>query len=579
MDKKRSDTFYLSLLLIWAAVLQLPALFCGFELCDSGFYMTFYSNFFDAPESVEYNFMYWLSGLFGGIFHKLTGGSLLAMRGAGLLFNLLIILMVARIFREKADRLPLAAAVTAVCAGLWSAPLTFYYDILTSTLATLSILLIYLSINTIEKGEKPHQSHQPHQPHQPHQSPALLILAAGAAAGFNIFSRIPNVLEFGFIFLIPIGCRLLKRRGAGRLSLLFAAGWVGAIVVTILIMALLGHLEIFLDNMRDLFGIASSEAGEASHGAGALIRAQIDAYFKIFKVALPLAALLGITWLSNGLRRLRPALYAIAGICAGYIIYTHDAVTSLAAVTYTGLVAGAIFARDSRSRFISLCAIFLIVILPLGSDGGIYNGGTELMWLPAAAAFAALCGERVRVGRLRTGISAWATAAIAALILIPSAVRMARGGVYFDDTPLSAMTSEIRGVRTSPERTARVDRIVATVKEHTQPGETLMVYGSAPMINELTGTRPFIGCSWGEQLSAARLAEKLEESGAKPKVLLIRFNTIGARWGAPSEEYVHGRGEGVNIYHNAEKSEVVFRWLQKKGYRKIAESADFTLYE
>ena len=44
-------------LLLVAAIVQLPPLLCGFELCDSGFYMTFYDNIFTHPEAVEYNFM------------------------------------------------------------------------------------------------------------------------------------------------------------------------------------------------------------------------------------------------------------------------------------------------------------------------------------------------------------------------------------------------------------------------------------------------------------------------------------------------------------------------------------------
>lgn len=60
---------------LWLAVIcivvQIPPLFMGVELCDSGFYLTFYDNIYSHPECVEYNFMYYLSGLTGGALLKI----------------------------------------------------------------------------------------------------------------------------------------------------------------------------------------------------------------------------------------------------------------------------------------------------------------------------------------------------------------------------------------------------------------------------------------------------------------------------------------------------------------------------
>lgn len=73
MWKMPRAVFLLALALI-CVVLQVPLVFWGAELCDAGFYLTFYQNFFDAPESVSYNFMYWLSGLIGAIWTKVFRG-------------------------------------------------------------------------------------------------------------------------------------------------------------------------------------------------------------------------------------------------------------------------------------------------------------------------------------------------------------------------------------------------------------------------------------------------------------------------------------------------------------------------
>ena len=59
----------------WTVVLialwQLMVATFGVDLCDSGYYLTFFENVFKAPASVEYNFMYYLSGVAGGVLDAL----------------------------------------------------------------------------------------------------------------------------------------------------------------------------------------------------------------------------------------------------------------------------------------------------------------------------------------------------------------------------------------------------------------------------------------------------------------------------------------------------------------------------
>ena len=92
--------------LFWAAIAglvlyQLLGVFWGFELCDSGFYLTFYDHIYDAPDTVSYNFMYYLSGLLGGLVAKVLPAqcSMLLMRVAGVLVNLAIMLLLYRALR------------------------------------------------------------------------------------------------------------------------------------------------------------------------------------------------------------------------------------------------------------------------------------------------------------------------------------------------------------------------------------------------------------------------------------------------------------------------------------------------
>ena len=67
------------------AVWQLPGVLFGLDLCDAGFYLTFYDNIFTRPATVSYNFMYYLSGLLGGLLQMLFPAmGVVGMRLAGL---------------------------------------------------------------------------------------------------------------------------------------------------------------------------------------------------------------------------------------------------------------------------------------------------------------------------------------------------------------------------------------------------------------------------------------------------------------------------------------------------------------
>lgn len=50
---------------------QILFIFQGLDLSDEGFYATFYQQIFNDPQSVAFNFMYWLTGILGGAWYYL----------------------------------------------------------------------------------------------------------------------------------------------------------------------------------------------------------------------------------------------------------------------------------------------------------------------------------------------------------------------------------------------------------------------------------------------------------------------------------------------------------------------------
>ncbi len=560
-------------LLLIGAVMQFPAIFCGFELCDSGFYMTFYDNIFTNPEDVGYNFMYYLSGVAGGAVSSLTSGSILAMRVFGALCNLLCICCLWRMLRGERGFTPLLLTVILVTAGAWGTPLTFYNDIMTVTLALISLMLLTSGLS-LENGDMPEKDRD-----KTARKTYMLLLLSGAVAGLNTLTRMPNVLEILFVAIIP----LCASRGRTRLTALWLAGWLSGLGAGLLGAALAGHLPILAATIRDLTATAATPGAESSHGLSSLIHAQISSWATIVRMTLKLiglAVIYGIAARAAGkyyakypcvMPAVRRGVAAVLCIIAAWMLARADIMTALTAISLLGC--GRAFS-DTRLRTAAVAALLMILILPLGSDNGIYNAGTIILWYALAVSLTLLCR--------RHGTAA--ATAIAVVLAASCVAGLVRGGTYFDDTPLADMKGRIdspsaRGITTSPARARRVNAMLGLLRNEVSPGDTLLVYGSAPMINHLTSTVPAIGCSWPELLSPAMLSEKLDTHTPPPYIMMMKFKTLGAGWGEPSPEFIRGEGMADNRFHTPRKSEVITRYIEKKGYLPVIESEDFTLFK
>lgn len=548
--------------------MQIPPLFGGFDLCDTGFYLTFYDNVFSAPGTVEYNFMYYLSGVVGGTLLKIFPESFFSLRLLTLFCNLMCIWALWRMKPEfKGADLTLTAGVIMLLAGVWFVPITFYYD-------TLTALLVCVSMSFLWRGL--HSANKMH-----------FFFIAGLLTGLNLFSRVTNVLDLSFIFLIPICSQVLDGKARWRPCLPFGAGWLCGIAAVLLLMTVLGHLNVFMSNMSDLFGIAASRGTEASHGAGNLVKAQVLAWLKFIPLMWKLVLIALVSALANSLSAewswLRRAADAVLLAAAMFLIWKIDTSGALFALFYSLTLAGVFFARSSQLRALCWIGLITMLVLPLGSDHGVYNMGVYALWLGAVPAVSVMVEGTKCIGRCGFRASPIAVVLLAGCIVVSAVSRICRNGFYFDSTPLSELTCEIdsrraRMVYTSSERARRVDEMLKALDVYVNPGDTLLVYGSAPTLNWLTSTRPALGNSWPEQLSPGTLLSKLAESEPIRYVALIKFNTIGSEWGSPSQSYVEGRVFS-NIYHNERKSRIVLDYLRTRGYKTLVDTTDLTLYK
>ena len=238
------------------------------------------------------------------------------------------------------------------------------------------------------------------------------------------------------------------------------------------------------------------------------------------------------------------------------------------AMCLIGCVGIMIHCRREERIWLAVMGLGMMLVMPMGSDGA-YNNGTIVCWMAAPVA------------------GLWWTMrcrrALPVVLLAVCAVRMVTGGAYFDSGSLLDKRYTVNNERaahiyTTRERAEVLNTLLQGIKPYVKPDSTLMAYGSIPLMNYLTHTHPYIGCSWVEQLSADMLKSRLAKAqwSELPLVLRQKFNTLGGQWGEPSETYLTDYGT-QNTYQDNRKLAVLNAWLQEHNYQPVYEDSHFVL--
>ncbi len=534
-----------------ALYLSLGVVF-GFDVCDNGQYMTMYANIFTAPDTVGYHFMYYLSGIVGGVvLWALPSMGLLGMRLFGLLCLVACMLTVWRILKLHISPSAIVLGNALSMVAFVALPVTFCYDIL-------SIMLYLLAIEQLLKRQP------------------LTVLFGGCLLGINAFSRTPNVLGFVFAFtpLLMAWCNGASVAKGVRRTAVAVLGVIVGVGAVLMLMWALGHLHIFFDNLATLRQIASDGSGESSHSIGSLIAQQFSFYYIEFTTWLKLASIICIyTILRQRIASplVRVVMLGCALAVSVWMMWRMQLLQPIWALCAVGCLTVIVNRRDAV-RALGAVAFLLMLIFPMGSDSA-FNSGSIITMLAAPIAIA-VCIRHTQMFRTAYFIVAFALVCVA---------KMATEGAYFDGGRLWEKTASIEnsraaGILTTPERAAIINEVLDGIKPWVHPGDTMLVYGSMPMLNYLTDTRPAMDCCWPELLSSALLTERLNNVKTLPIVLRQKFVSIGTEFTAPTDSMLHTYGAAQSAFCIDTKIAALNHFLATHPYRIAYDTPHFTLY-
>lgn len=547
---KTSVAMTIVLLALW----QLVVATFGVDLCDTGYYLTFFEHVFKNPASVEYNFMYYLSGVVGGVLDALLpeGGKWMAMRAAGVLCNVGAMAILAWAFKRILPATAVILGFLMVVASLVQFPYTFNNDLMS---ALLWVAALALTFKGLTEGRW------------------YRLLLAGIIVGMNTFTRIPNVLAVG-LAVMPFVAHYYNKKpwrdswrqcGAMLLGVVVGAGAV------IGMMMALGHWDIFKQNMADLLNVATGRSGAASHNAGGMVMEMLGFYKQCLLVGLKMAVMwlpLWVAWRYIGNRWLRWLIWIAVAIASLYFMWHQSHIMHPLWVICVVGIAWVIYRRKDHAVAAWL-GLFMLLVFPLGSDGATNNGGI-IAWM--AAPVAALLWQR------RENVI-FPMAFIAVGLMQTLAV-----GAYFDGGHLWHKTATINDSRaafihTTPERAQVINETLAGLQPYVHEGDTLLCYGSIPMMNHLTRTVPAMGCSWPELLSADALKVRLTAlEGELPLVLRQKFNNLGPYWSEATDDYLTTYSIVDDKFLQQEKMDALNRWMTTAGYSIVWQNQWFALY-
>lgn len=492
----------------------------GLDFTDQGYLLTTYRCFLKHPEATPDAGTFWLTSLVGALWDALFGKlGVVGIRALWALCSSVGLLLAYRLIARIGDAR--AAALSLLAASLFLSgrrETWFSYN-------TSSSLLFVAAAACLMSGLVSQRR--------------ACLFATGTLIGVLPFARFPNLLGASLI-AVPCLAALVdaprRQRLVGDVASMVGGVGLGVAGVLALIHAL-GHSALYFDGIRDLFAPGMADSG---YSQDQLLTAFLTDNGKA--LALGLATCAAGVALARGLAELprRSAWLAVAVVSAlgayGLTRWIEPWRFVVTGTAYWLLGATALRRGRVELRALSLIALIVLVIAPMGSNNGIFNAHVGL-WLALPLALASL---------FRSVDTQWLRgqgpklAIIGCLVVGAEGLHRASTYTYRDaerrDLRTRVRHPQLRAQLTTSARAKVVTEVLQALEQRVAPGDYLLAYEGTPLLQYLTDTRPYLNRAWlmgaAESASAIELlAEQApKRTGCLPVAVATRKSTRGPGW-------------------------------------------------
>ena len=351
--------------LVFVILVQLLLSFQGFDVCEDGFALTFYQQFFNDPSSVEYNFVYWLSGLVGGLWYEIyPKGGVLWFKILAIIINTSTFALSYHILKPYIKPIYLLISLMMVLFLNDFGFLVFYNNHLTAFLAVLSVFFLHRGLT----------------------NKSLMFIALSAfIVGLNVFTRLPNLSQLALVICIPFWgyYKSVPFWEVTKQVLAFLGMFILGLCFVFFLLAILGQVDIMESALNSVFNLGV--ANDSGHNISTLFKAYVYNYIKLSKYIIGLIGYIGLIFLiSNALKKLTLVQYALKFISLIlFMIWISKAgIHGIYGIGYIGIFSIILLNKCNKElKILALMAFVLQFLLPFGSGGGLRSIGYMSIWL------------------------------------------------------------------------------------------------------------------------------------------------------------------------------------------------------
>ncbi len=533
--------------LLLVVVYQLIFMFQGIDFLDEGFTATFYQQFFNDPGSVQYNFMYWLSGLVGGVFvYLFPDTGLLGLRFLSIIFTSASILIVYNLLKDFLNKGYLRIGLLLVLMCACHNPKIFHYNFLSVLLYTATASLLF---NGLRKQK------------------LWMLLVAGALVGLDAFARLPSIVNLGLVIAIAwwgfLSKTPIKRILAQAIG--FFAGFCLSVAAMLLLIKVMGHMDVFINAFKLVTQMGQGD-GESAYGLMLLIRNFLTSYndallFTIYILGLIVIAAIAPGWIEGKwklphwvatLVKYLSLLLACLIMLKGLEILMRWYV-GLTLITFALIM----FSKASKEiKTLMLIGTYITATYAFGSSAGIFTAGIHIFWISMPIAIDYLLGMRsfdfrfslatnhntvfnkdaiVREPQFRLFKTAVVVISIIGCLyhqwFYPLHDESSRLGMFY-----SIDNKYVKGVLTTKERVQATNELLDASEKFVKPGDYVLAFHSLPIYHYMTNTRPYTRnpMPWYYVSGAFRdqLHKAVEETRILPVVVVQKIKTTPNDHGA-----------------------------------------------
>lgn len=560
-DKIKSQLSNISGGVFWglylAIILIVCLLYCfhGIDMTDSGWVLTGYQQILKHPHSVESMFYIYDTLLLGGIWEYCFGFlGIIGYKILAALFHLALGAIVYLLLREVINRWIILLGIILLIIG--SRYLVFHYDLVS---AFFSLFVTFFILQSLKYRS------------------ILLIFLAGVILGISVFVRFPNIALCGLILvLVPFYIKEQNLQLTIKLLISAVGGLFIGVFINLLLILALGHWDCMINMCKITFSFLSSS--DSTHNLPDMLCSYISSYLHVLKFMYPLVFYPFLFYFTgkSDLRKWVRILLLVIFCLISIIVYYKSYMKSIGFIHAFCCTTFMLVLYESKSYkastiYLASSAFLILLLFPLGSDGGLFNVRNHCLFLSFPLALGIIWNRISNNDTIIYKFTRLSMIGTLCLCFIASFYQSLHNS-YRDTGSVLKKTAIVKQANmlttyTNPNKAEILDDLLTHIKPYVNAETELLAYPSIPIINYLTDTKPYLNGAWVGILNLATFESELinaEKTKSLPIIIIVKAPDIA--WFIPNNQWLSIND--CEDWHPAihEKNQLLCSFIQRHSY-------------